>query len=365
MLVLAQLQDPTLSLQGGWADSRHTLLLSMLFLGLLGLAAFGLLYYRKRNLQTTVEDRFKAFRQHAVALMDELDALRKRHTTLPATDPDFTVPMQGATLALYSEVNRDLDGLWERWLSVMEIWDQAQRRIRTGSGLAIKPTEEARRLLEGGEIDDLVRRSTSCKERLDQLNEAHEQAREDLAAARAELAAIQSSVSKGTGVLLPSDPHHREVAAAETAMREADFIMAADPIGAGALILRAHRSLSSLSDRPDPGPARRRFSPTPHPMIDDLAAAAERLRASAVRLGIAGILGLFVKAWIAVWLIGLVFGMILPFLTPILFLAGFVIILAGGLAVLLAGFFLMMAGGLAVVRALTSWLWFGLGGPRR
>ncbi len=189
----------------------------MLFLGLLGLAAFGLLYYRKRHLQTTVEERFKAFRQQAVSLMDQLDALRKRHKTLPATDPDFTVPMKGATLALYSEVNRDLDGLWERWLSVMEIWDQAQRRIRAGSGLAIKPTEEARKLLEGGEIDDLVRQSTSCKERLDQLNQAHEQAHEDLGAARAELAAIQSAISRGTGVLLPADPHHREIEAAETA----------------------------------------------------------------------------------------------------------------------------------------------------
>ena len=239
---------------------RHTLLLAMLFLGLLGLAAFGLLYYRKRHLQTTVEDRFKAFRQQAVALMDELDALRKRHTTLPATDPDFTVPMKGATLALYSEVNRDLDGLWDRWLSVMEIWDQAQRRIRAGSGLAIKPTEEARKLLEGGEIDDLVRRSTSCKERLDQLNQAHEQAREDLGATRAELAAIQSSVSKGTGVLLPSDPHHREIEAAETALGEAEAMHGGRPD-------RRRRTDSSGppvavlplgSPRPGPGQAPRR-----------------------------------------------------------------------------------------------------------
>lgn len=329
---------------------RNKLLLAMLFLGLLGLAAFGLLYYRKRHLQATVGERFKAFRQQAVSLMDQLDALRQRHKTLPATDPDFTVPMKGATLALYSDVNCDLDGLWERWLSVMEIWDQAQRRIRAGSGLALKPTEEARKLLDGGEIDDLVRQSTSCKERLDRLNQSHEQAHEDLGAARAELAAIQSAISRGTGVLLPDDPHHRELESAETALGEAETMIAADPIGAEEIILQTRRSLSSLSDRPDRGLARHRGGPASHPVIDELVAAAERLRAAAARLGAMDLIGLFIKAWVAVWVVGLVFGILLPVLVPIIILAGFVI---------------MLAGGLVVLRAMTSWLWFGLGGSRR
>src|SRR4051794_22265508 len=103
-LVLAQLQDPAPLIQGGWFENRQPLLVAMLVLGLLGLAAFGLLYYRKRSLQTTVEERFKAFRQQAVSLMDQLDALRKRHKALPTSDPDFKVPMEGATLALYDQV---------------------------------------------------------------------------------------------------------------------------------------------------------------------------------------------------------------------------------------------------------------------
>jgi hypothetical protein len=282
--------------------------------------------------------------------MDQLDALRKRHKTLPSTDPDFTVPMEGATLALYGEVNRDLDILWERWLSVMEIWDQAQRRIRAGSGLALTPTEEARKLLDGGEIDELVRQSTSCKERLDRLNEAHERAHEDLVAARAELAATQSSVSKGTGVLLPSDPHHRQIEEAENALGMAESLMAADPIGADEWILRARRTLSSLSDRPDRGLAPRRGFPTSHPVIDELVAAFERLRAAAARLGAMGLIGLFIKAWIAVWVIGLLFGILIPLLVPIIILAGFVI---------------MFAGGVVVLRAMTAWFWFGLGRPQR
>ena len=265
---------------------RNTLLLAMLVLGLAGLVALGVLYYRKRHLQTDVEERFKAFRQQAVQLMDQLDALRKRHKSLPATDPDFTVPMQGATLALYSEVNRDLDGLWDRWLAVMEIWDQAQRRIREGSGLALKPTEEARKLLEGGEIDDLVRQSTSCKDRLDRLNQAHEQARAGPGnrPRRAGRDAWLGQQGDGGGPAGRS-PSSRDRGGRDR-LRQAETMITADPIGAEGLILQARHSLSVLARIAPtvacPGTAASR---RPTSSSTSSAAAAERLRAAAARLG--------------------------------------------------------------------------------
>jgi hypothetical protein len=349
-LILGKLTIAQVSPEGGLLGGRSGLLTAMVVLGLAGLAFFGLLYYRKRRLQTTVEERFRAFRGQAVSLMDQLDGLRERHKTLPATDPDFTVPMSGATLSLYSQVRGDLDSLWKRWLKVMEIWDQAQQRIRGGSGLGSRPMEEAARLLEGGEIDELVRQSGSCRQRLDRLNQGHEQAREDLAAARGELAAIHSAISQGTGVLLPSDPHHREIEGAETALGEAEMILAADPIGAQELIARSRRSLSSLVDRPETGAGWQRGGPSSYPVIDELAAAAERLRAAAARLRFADVLGFIVRAWVTVWAIGLVFALLIPLLLPIFFLAVFVIILIG----------FWFTG-----RAMTSWLVFGSRSRRR
>ena len=88
------------------------------------MAALGYLYYRKRQLQLAVEERFKVFRGEAVSLMDRLDGLRRRHETLPSTDPDFTKPMAGATLAVYNAVDADLKVLWDRWLEVMELWTE-------------------------------------------------------------------------------------------------------------------------------------------------------------------------------------------------------------------------------------------------
>ena len=253
--------------------------------------------------------------------------------------------MSGATLALYNEVSRDLDSLWERWLKVMEIWEQAQWRIRAGSGLGVKPTEEARKLLGGGEIDELVRQSSSCRQRLDRLNLGHEQAREHLKAAREELAAIQSAISKGTGVLLPSDPQHGGIEAAEQALAEAERMIKADPIGADESIVRTRRELSALSGRPDGRPAWRSESPSSYSMIDELAAAAERLRAAAARLRLTDLLGLFARAWVAVWVIGILFGL-LTTLMP--------------LVILVAGFLIIFVGAWMFWRAVASWFWFGM-----
>lgn len=296
-------------------------------LGLLGLSAAGLLYARKLHLRKTVEERFTTFRAGAVALMDRLDSLRLRHKTLPETDPDFTVPMSGATLDLYERVSRDLDGLWERWLKIMDVWDQTQRQIRTGARLASKPTEEARKLLAGDEVNELLRESQFCHERLDRLNQAHEVARESLAAARADLAAIQHQVTKGTGVLLPSDAFHQEIEGAETMLGQAEMTLGSDPIGALEQITRTSRAMAALGEVGRPGPATSAEAATGHPVLDELSAAAERLRAAAGLLRVTDLLGFLVRSWVAVCALGLVLFLLLPLLLPLFLLA--VIVMLG------------------------------------
>jgi hypothetical protein len=167
--------------------TRSSALAVFTALGLIGLAVLGVLYYRKSQLQGAVDAQFRGFREKAVTLMDQIDSLRKRHKALPSTDPDFTAPMTGATLALYNQVEHDLDDLWGRWLEVMETWNQVERQIRAGSGLTLRPTEEARKLIEQGGIDTLLRQSSACRQKLDRLNQGHEQAREALTAGQVEL----------------------------------------------------------------------------------------------------------------------------------------------------------------------------------
>jgi hypothetical protein len=208
--------------------------------------------------------------------------------------------------------------------------------VRADSGLTLRPTEEARALLEGSEIDLLVKQSTFCKERLDRLNQAHEHAREALASVHAQLASVQHEVSKGTGVLLPSDPHHREIEAAERALGDAEAMLTADPVGALERIEGARESLLSLSRRPEHSVAWPHRPPASYTLIDELAAAFDRLRAALARLSFSHIFGLLIKVWVAIWLLGLFFGAILPFLIPLILLAVPVIFIAAVARVLLS-----------------------------
>jgi hypothetical protein len=327
-------------------------LATMAILGVLGLLALGLLYARKRRLRGTVDEQFRGFREKAVALMDQLDALRNRHKNLARDDPDFTAPMTGATLALYQQVDADLDRLWDRWLKIMEVWDHAQKHLRAGSGLGVAETEEARKLLEGGGVDELIRASASCKERLDRLNRGHEEARARLEAVREELASLRKSVDGGTGVLLPSDRHGGDIATAESHLDEAESLITADPIGAEEQIDGARRLLESLGEKHEPPRERPRTWPVPtsYPGIDDLTAAASRFRKAVAGLRIMDLLGLFVRAWIAVWVVGLLLGLLTPLLP---------------LAIFLAGLFIIFLGAWTLWQTVSAWLWIGLGRPRR
>ena len=116
-----------------------------------------------------------------------------------------------ATLALYNEVEKDLNGLWEHWLRVMEVWDQAQVLVRAGSGLAVAKTEEARKLIEQeGNFEDLLRQCGSCEEGLDRLNQVHEQAHAAIKAAHDEEAALRKSLDDVAAAGLPTDAYTKE-----------------------------------------------------------------------------------------------------------------------------------------------------------
>ena len=298
-------------------------------LGLLGLVAIGVLYHRKRHLRGTVAEQFKGFREKAVALMDQLDGLRQRHKTLPATDPDFTAPLSGATLALYNEVEADLNGLWDRWLKAMEVWDKVQKLIRAGSELAIKQTEEARKLLEEGDIDELIRQSNSCKERLDRLNRGHEQARDALKAGQRELAALRKSFDQSAEAGLSTVSNPKEIATAETMLTLAEGMIPADPIGAEEIIVRSRQVLAAATVRPDQKPTRPREARPTYGPVDEVAAAA-KFRSVMARLELTNLMGFFVRAWIAVWALALLIGLLTPLMPLVLFVVlGFGVILAG------------------------------------
>jgi hypothetical protein len=325
-------------------STRSSALAVFTVLSLIGLAVLGVLYYRKSHLQGAVDAQFRGFREKAVALMDQIDSLRKRHKTLPSTDPDFTAPMTGATLALYNQVEHDLDDLWSRWLEVMETWNQVERQIRAGSGLTLKPTEEARKLIEQGGIDTLLRQSSACRQKLDRLNQGHEQAREALTAGRAELNALHDAPElldrhDGAGEIA------RQVAWSERLFEEAERLIAADPIGTQELIVRARRNLAAAIARPREQPRSPWEVRPTYPSIDDLSASFNQLRRAATELFRTSFVGAFVRGWMVFWVLGLMLVFFTPFLP---------------LAIVLLGFLVILAGFWTLWRIVASWFWFGM-----
>lgn len=307
----------------GLPAARLPVALIILF-GALGLAALLFLHQRGRRLQAGVDEQFKRFREEAVGLMDQIDALRQRHKNLPENDPDFTVPMKGATLALYNRISADLDRLWDRWLKVMEVWNQAEQRMRSASTFSARPSAEAREILESGGIEDLLRSSSACKEELDRLNLAHEAASKALKEARMTVAEVERSPIDGPRF-------HEATERARSELGAAEEMLTADPIGAAERIETTRIALDGLHKETQAPPRRPHVTPRSpsRTIFDDLTTAASRLQELAANLRVTDIVGLLVKGWVALWVLGLML-VFLPLLMPlILVFMGFVVIASG------------------------------------
>ena len=232
---------------------------------------------------------------------------------------------------------------------MMDIWKTAQGRLQADSGLTTQAAHDAGALLKSGDLDRLHALAGSCKEQLDRLNIAHERRRAALKSGRQELAQLRGAVERGTGVLLPDDPHHAEIESAEAAFSEAESRLASDPIGAESTIQRTRQAIAAASVPPQPIPGRP-WGPSAISIFDDLASAADGLRSTIARLRVFDLIGWFVRIWLFVWVAGLllaVFTTVLP------------------LALLALGLLLMLTLGCGFVRLLLLFLGIGPWTSRR
>lgn len=231
---------------------RTRTLPALLLGGLAGAVAsiLAMLWYRRRRAQRALDVLFKDFRQHAVGLMERLDALRERHKTLAAADPDFTAPMAGSTLALFQAVEADLNRLWDRWLRLMEAWEQAQGRARLGSTFNARAFDEARALLkQEGDFAQITGEVESCRERLDRLNQAHERARAELEAAAAATRQLRGSLDAIRSAGLPPAAFLEAISPSETLRAQAEALVTADPVGSQELLEKAREAATALEAR--------------------------------------------------------------------------------------------------------------------
>jgi hypothetical protein len=223
------------------------LLASLLAVGLIVGALIWLARQRTRN---TVESKIKQYKKNAVDVMDRLDALKSRLKKLPAEDPDFKEPISGETLAMYQKIEVDLTGLWDRWLEVMDALDKAQVLTKKDTVLGTEKLKEAEKLVSDAKVFEQIEvEARKCAASMDQLNQAHENARLAAEVIFGSQKEILTRVQKVEKEGLPSVPYKPEIDGIAAQAAQAKEVLTPDPIGARHTLDKAQERALTLRER--------------------------------------------------------------------------------------------------------------------
>ena len=223
------------------------LVASLLAVGLIVAALIWLARHRTRN---TVESKIKQYKKNAVDVMDRLDALKARLKKLPVEDPDFKEPISGETLAVYQKIEGNLTGLWDRWLEVMDALDKAQALAKKDTALGTEKLKEAEKLVSDSKVFEQIEvEAQKCAASMDQLNQAHENARSAADVVAVSQREILTGVEKVEKEGLPSVPYKPEIAGIAAQASQAKEILTPDPIGARQTLDKAQERALALRDR--------------------------------------------------------------------------------------------------------------------
>ncbi|AMV36917.1 hypothetical protein [Planctomyces sp. SH-PL62] len=212
----------------------------------IGLIVAGLVWLGRRRARGAFRAKFKNYKEKAVAMMDRLDGLKARIKSLPVEDPDFTEPMTGDTLALYEKVQEDLRRLWDRWLEVMDVVDQAEKHAARGSSALAK----ADGLVSDGKVfEEVERGAQECAGVMDRLNAAHEEARAAVQAVAEAQVRTEEGVATVRAAGLPTAPYQPEIQRIAEQSARAGVILVPDPLGARSILDQAREAAEALVGR--------------------------------------------------------------------------------------------------------------------
>ena len=215
-----------------------------------GLIVAGLIWLARRRTRNSVESKIKQYRKSAVDVMDRLDALKVRLKKLPTDDPDFMEPISGETLAIYQQIEGNLTGLWDRWLEVMDALDKAQALAKKDSALGTEKLKEAEKLVSDSKVfEQIEAEAKKCAASMDELNQAHENARSAAEVVLVRQQEIQMGVQKVEQEGLPSVPYKPEIDGIAAQASKAREILTPDPIGARQTLEKAQERATALRDR--------------------------------------------------------------------------------------------------------------------
>ena len=219
---------------------------------LLAAAVIGtLVFLRVRHVRrlAAARDKLAAFKSDVVALSDLLDAQRERHRMLPHADPDFQTPMVGMTRNAYDAVQDAIGRYREAWLSLMDVWERAETRLKEEWFLGTAASDEVIDLLDSAEArPPLAEVAAACSGPLDALEQAHEQARTSLEDLDREFADARQRLDGLAGRGRSAAPFEPTVAEVSRQRQIAAEPLEADPVAARGRLEDARRGLAEMTD---------------------------------------------------------------------------------------------------------------------
>jgi hypothetical protein len=233
------------------STTRRDLTLALLAsLVAVALIVAGLVWLARVRTRNSVASKIKEYKKQAVAVMDQLDALKARLKLLPTENPEFKEPMSGATLALYETTQTNITALWDRWLEVMDVLDKAQALAQKDTALGTEKLKEAEKLVSDPKVfQQIDQEAKACAANMDQLNQAHEHARAAAQEVVQSQKDVQTNVQKVEHEGLPTVPYKPEIDGIADQARQAGGILTPDPVGARGSLDQARLRATTLRER--------------------------------------------------------------------------------------------------------------------
>ncbi len=207
----------------------------------------GFLRWLHVKLKADVLAQKSEFRTKAVMLSDRIDQVRERHRHLPWKDKDYVEQMTGKTLDLYDEIQSTLESLRTQWLDVMEVWETAEKEIRSESWFGRARLRKAGELIESASVDDLAESlKTDCEAAIEHLANAHEECAVADSALRSAEAEVAQQLQKHADTKLSTRCYSEQLETVITDREQVAALRVSDPISATSLYTQIHDHVATV-----------------------------------------------------------------------------------------------------------------------
>lgn len=194
-----------------------------------------------------VDNPARQFNQEILTLLEAQGAALKRHEMLPFHDLDYKEPMKGQTLALYQQIEQDIQTVRTSWLRLMDVQDQIDSIAKPDEQVSQEQFRDIAKLLETADAGAVRTQLEQGLALLDGMEQAHEEVAPLETEIKAHLATLTEHVEYLRSVGLQRIPFGEELPQVQDFVEVSLAGVVSDPIGAAETLAEAQTKLGHVS----------------------------------------------------------------------------------------------------------------------